>query len=180
MCRLQFLTPCKGEKKKKKSWWREQVRNPLPFGSWWDIFTLPSIYKAGKSVPPGWHKQKCLCDEPEKTSSIRLYIFISQLFTQTLSGVKTGPQPADHHTPMETHNSHSLRNNWLENSVWCVFVFVCISAVYAWCQRSSCRFFLLSFNLTSLVVVHTCLCLTWMSFTVFPFHSSQLTNEIPE
>lgn len=35
-------------------------------------------------------------------------------------------------------------------------------------------------SLTSLVFVHMCLCFMWMSFTVFPFHSSQLTNEIPE
>lgn len=54
-----------------------------PF-SWWDIFTLPSIFKAGKSSPPGCRKQKCSCDKPETTSSIRLYIYVSQLFTQTL------------------------------------------------------------------------------------------------
>lgn len=71
-------------------------KNPIPLGSWWDIFTLPSIYKAGSSGPPGWRKQKCLCDEPEKTSSMRLYIFVSQLFT--LRGVKRGTQSADKHT----------------------------------------------------------------------------------
>lgn len=103
-----FLQPVKG-----KRWWRrKKERNVIPLGSQSDIFTLPPIYKVGTSAPPGWHKQKCLCDEPEKTSSIRLYIFVSQLFTQTLRGVRSGPQ-SDQHT-------HS-KNSWLENSDVCVW-----------------------------------------------------------
>lgn len=160
-----FLQPVKG-----KRWWRrKKERNVIPLGSRSDIFTLPPIYKVGTSAPPGWHTQKCLCDEPEKTSSIRLYIFVSQLFTQTLRGVKSWPQ-SDQHT-------HS-KNSWLENSDVCV----CGGGVYVNCDDLKCRSSCVMFVLQS---DHPCLCphmscLMWMSFTVFPFHSSQLTNEIPE
>lgn len=95
---------------------------------------------------PAWHKLKCLYDEPEKTSSIRLYIFVSQLFTQTLRGVKSGPV---HHTHIETQNSHSLTHNWLPNSVRYARLFVCVCAL-SMILVSPYR--VLSFSLTILVV----------------------------
>lgn len=65
------------------------------------FFTLSSTYKVGTSVFAGWHKQNILCDEPERYEPY-VYIFIPQLFTQTLKSVKSRPQPADQHTYWET------------------------------------------------------------------------------
>lgn len=159
-----FMHPVKG-----KSWWRKckidseagvkkkkrkKERDPVPLGRWWDIFTLAFIYKVGESAPPGWHKQKCLCDGPEKTSSIRLYIVVSQLFTQTLRSVKTGPQSADHHTPMETHNSHTYSETTGPRTLSDVCVCMCFIAVWAFPFRDC---VVPSFSLTALVFVHTCL-----------------------
>lgn len=110
-------------KKKKKE---KKETNPLPLGSWWDIYALPSVYQTGKSAPPGWHEQKCLRDEPEEASSIRLYICVSHPFTQTLRGVKT----LDHHE----HSSHSLVNNWLGISADYLCVIMCVFAVCPQCQ----------------------------------------------
>lgn len=156
-------------------WFLERVfkkkkLNPVPLGSWWDIFTLQSIYKVGNSAPPGWNKQKCLCDEPEKTSSIRLYIFVSQLFTRTLKGVKTRPQPAARHT----HGDATLPRSELSQA--CVSVFVRVSVFVS----SAFQLLVQSWSLTSLVLVHTCFVSCKCPSLFFLFHSSQLTNEIPE
>lgn len=96
-----------------------------PF-SWWDIFTLPSIFKAGKSSPPGCRKQKCSCDKPETTSSIRLYIYVSQLFTQTLrcenraAACRSSESPCRRTTPAHTQNSVDM----------CMFVSLSVSLLF--------------------------------------------------
>lgn len=54
-----------------------------------------------------------------------LYLHLTALHTNTQRCKKPGHSLQIIKLPMETHNSHSLRNNWLENFVRCVCVCVC-------------------------------------------------------
>ena len=91
------------------------------------LLSHPSTRLARLCLQVGTNK-KCLRDKPEKTSSIRLYIFVSQLFTQTLQSVKAGPQSADRLARTETHNSQTT--GWRTLSFTCLRVCVRVFAVF--------------------------------------------------